>query len=855
MRTLSYPVLILFVFFLADDVAAQTWQYMGGIPDSARYEARAIETKGDTIFVGGSGGARIWRSTDNGETWNTPLQWISESGDIQCFGFHGNDIVFAGGTGEGIGKEFSILRSLDGGSTWHRSDTGIKSDTISRPFADDYVQGRVTSFFSTGQYVLAGTRNGIARSGDNGATWNYVDTVAFDTKSTVSGFCKLGNSIFAAGSKGIWKSDDEGESWTKTSNGIPDNKVIQDIINYKGILVADGYYSEDGGEHWTVMKVTLPNQGGGEIVGDFSGVYDFAAKDNTLFAGAVVRDGGFVLAYTFRSVDSGKTWVRVPEIQGFVTEYTVWQFLGGTFGRDVAANENYVFARSLADGRRIARSPDGVNDWTTPGTFKGNSFLASNNEGVLYSVGSWSGNLEEITVSDQVYKSSDHGATWQPIFRLPKGLIVTRLTSRSIQTTENEIMFVARTAEEQHSIFYSSTSGAEWKQIELPSANGVVEITNGGSSWIARDGEGNYYKTPDQGDSWQQINFGSFSGVTSVLNTDGRLFGIACKNIITSNDGGTTWSLAAEIQQCLDADDKPIVIHGNYIITGGQFGKSYSPDFGAHFYSLGHIQQREYDPNHTALPYYTSAGLDEFRFTAPLFTPQGFISINGLIFLPLSVIDNAMNRNDNNWYDDEWMWRLIGLRGYPGYGADMLYLDDRIFILSDGGVWSQSLEALVASMCVDPSPPTIDVFTTATEIRLLSSVATGNQWYKDGIAIDGATNQLFVVTDPGVYNARVAEGECLSALSEDVAFVTTGLNEIAPEVALYPNPVEDELTILGGSRVTVIRLTDTTGRERNVEFILEGDRHYANVQHLSPGIYMLSLHDGSTRKVFKFLKK
>ncbi|HKO79714.1 MAG TPA: T9SS type A sorting domain-containing protein, partial [Chitinophagaceae bacterium] len=72
-----------------------------------------------------------------------------------------------------------------------------------------------------------------------------------------------------------------------------------------------------------------------------------------------------------------------------------------------------------------------------------------------------------------------------------------------------------------------------------------------------------------------------------------------------------------------------------------------------------------------------------------------------------------------------------------------------------------------------PAAPTITiagqtVFCSGASAILSSSLANGNQWYKDGVAIDGATTQDYIAVNSGVYALKVTNNGCISQVSRDV---------------------------------------------------------------------------------------
>ena len=63
-----------------------------------------------------------------------------------------------------------------------------------------------------------------------------------------------------------------------------------------------------------------------------------------------------------------------------------------------------------------------------------------------------------------------------------------------------------------------------------------------------------------------------------------------------------------------------------------------------------------------------------------------------------------------------------------------------------------------------PEPPTITVSGKST---LISSAETGNQWYKDGELIDGATEKQYTATETGMYSVTASNGRCESSPSAE----------------------------------------------------------------------------------------
>jgi hypothetical protein len=82
-----------------------------------------------------------------------------------------------------------------------------------------------------------------------------------------------------------------------------------------------------------------------------------------------------------------------------------------------------------------------------------------------------------------------------------------------------------------------------------------------------------------------------------------------------------------------------------------------------------------------------------------------------------------------------------------------------------------------------PSAPTIiasgnTTFCEGGNVTLTSTAPSGNQWYKDGVAITGATNATYIATAGGSYVAKTTINECTSNASLAVAVTA---NTIPPQ--------------------------------------------------------------------------
>jgi hypothetical protein len=91
-----------------------------------------------------------------------------------------------------------------------------------------------------------------------------------------------------------------------------------------------------------------------------------------------------------------------------------------------------------------------------------------------------------------------------------------------------------------------------------------------------------------------------------------------------------------------------------------------------------------------------------------------------------------------------------------------------------------------------PAAPVVD----SNGVILTSSATTGNQWYKDGTMIPGATGQQYVVSETGTYWTVVTVNGCSSPESNHIYILITGMGSISgPGFNIHPVPNNGHFTI------------------------------------------------------------
>ncbi|MEZ5063243.1 MAG: T9SS type A sorting domain-containing protein [bacterium] len=289
-----------------------TWFSLGPTNFSGRIlDIEFDPTNTANVYVGTASGG-LWKSTDAGSSWLPISDEIPTIaiGAVCVLPWAPNTILI--GTGEGANGDVSgvgILKSTDGGTTWGTTDRTQPIESLNGFHA--MVANPTT------HTILAGDKQGLWRSTDDGDTWlevtsngDYFDVV-YKPGDPNTAYCVKGEST---GGNNVKISTDDGLTWTKAGNGQPPSFVIgkskiavsPDQPEWIYALFSENsqngnttgvYLSTDGGANWTAQNTTTNIAGG-------QGWYNLSLAADPNDATRVIA-GGVEL---FRSQNSGVTF-------------------------------------------------------------------------------------------------------------------------------------------------------------------------------------------------------------------------------------------------------------------------------------------------------------------------------------------------------------------------------------------------------------------------------------------------------------------------------------------------------------------------------------------------------------------
>lgn len=221
------------------------WEQTNG-PSNGNIWAIGID-EGDVIYAADD--AKLFKSKDDGDSWELVKDWTSEADEIVEIVFNDSGHIFVGTFG-GAG----VYRSTDEGQTW-------LYPAFSLPGVNDIKIGHNSD-------IIAGTMLNVWISTDNGYNWVVKNQGLPGQTIVVCVFVDENENYFigtyGSGIDRIYKSTNFGESWFTSGNGITTLAVISLKETISNILFAgsaDGqgiHRSTDGGLNWEFLTIGLP---------------------------------------------------------------------------------------------------------------------------------------------------------------------------------------------------------------------------------------------------------------------------------------------------------------------------------------------------------------------------------------------------------------------------------------------------------------------------------------------------------------------------------------------------------------------------------------------------------------------
>ncbi len=161
--------------------------------------------------------------------------------------------------------------------------------------------------------------------------------------------------------------------------------------------------------------------------------------------------------------------------------------------------------------------------------------------------------------------------------------------------------------------------------------------------------------------------------------------------------------------------------------------------------------------------------------------------------------------------------------------------------------------AAVVGVSAAPPVPTISVFGNT----LVSSAATGNQWYRNNLIIPGATAQAYTITQSGFYAVENTQFGC-TVVSNDTLILLSDVEEMTAsgDWMIYPNPGDGYFNLQqlnGTNEPCDMQVTDMLGNTIAL-FRSTTQKQAIDLRNQQPGMYFIHIRNGESHLVLKALK-
>ncbi len=530
---------------------------------------------GTNLFAGLEEGG-IWRSTDDGDSW----EWVFPGGVL---GQHNYSIFRLGVAGSTIvagvrqsGFDNGVYRSVNDGGTWTSSNSGFATaaDSNISSFAS------ITSGGTT--YLYAGTDGGAFMSASGGAAWTRISSglpagqvSSFAaTPGTGSG---LNIDLFAGVYQaGVYRSTDNGSSWTQATNGFAwEGTSFGPALYVDAFAASPGpggtagnvfaasfpsvYVSTDNGDQWwdtgwPVDSASTPGVlclNGDLLYAGGIGIWKYPAAIDTSWAVQVSGTADTLLAVM--AVDNNVVWASGKNGGVFLTTNGggIWKSAGGgTLGSGTVnaveardANNAFVAVFSNNTGN-IFKTSNGGSSWASVSTQNGVAIggiqMRTSLEG--YAVGTPTG------TKWTVLKTTDGGGTWNSLATAPAEDSLTALAMGyygpypvrplGVQLLGNTLWFGTISG----AVYRSTDLGVTWSTATSTVPLGGLHfnsLTAGLSGGLIRD---SIRSTSNGGVSWATANPAGGQEVTCISGLGNEFWATTDKSIAYTNNSGGSWS-------------------------------------------------------------------------------------------------------------------------------------------------------------------------------------------------------------------------------------------------------------------------------------------------------------------------
>ncbi|HEY5748491.1 MAG TPA: T9SS type A sorting domain-containing protein [Chryseolinea sp.] len=209
-----------------------------------------------------------------------------------------------------------------------------------------------------------------------------------------------------------------------------------------------------------------------------------------------------------------------------------------------------------------------------------------------------------------------------------------------------------------------------------------------------------------------------------------------------------------------------------------------------------------------------------------------------------------------NWYEDETDTTPIAGQQGASFTTPVIPKTKTYFVSVVNAAGCEGERVAVKANVTILNPVTL----SGEGTTLISSYETGNQWYRDGVALEGATTNKIEAVESGVYTVEVTSGDCKTSASREVTITASeaGLNGFGT-VTIYPNPTQRKtlVRVKTTNQNVMATLINASGVDLEAKE-LKGESGVKEAEFdmgtSAIGVYYVLIVDGSKRYTEKIVK-
>jgi photosystem II stability/assembly factor-like uncharacterized protein len=481
-----------------------------GLPNNPDIQCFAL--KDNFIFAGALGGTYIFRSSNNGSSWDT-LRFNGSTKTIVASG----SVLYAEAT---AGSQGTMYKSTNNGANWISINNGLPGFSMdnldkcgNKVYASSWGDGLfVTTNEGDNWTQLTGVNEGIRTMVSKGDTLVacyyfpdktfYVTTnggATWQTKlsdlpeSLLQSILWTPSGLIGTSYLGIYKSSNLGLNWINISNGYTDVE-IKYMTARSNIVIAKSlsqgtYRSTDYGLNWNKVNYYLNT---------------FNWQNNILYS--------FSGSYIMRSSDLGSTFSQYgsPIPMGLsISSLVMWSStMVSNINYLVYSNPISYIYRSTNSGLNWVQSNNGLPSGTPGNT----GFF--NRDSICFI-----GLERPSTISWVLFRSTNFGLSWDSI---PNTSSIAQANMITYNTNDNKF-YLCR----NNGVYVSSNLGNNWLPINngLPASKNATSLFFNGDTIYASLKPGGIYRSTVQNQTWVQYNDGLTNlNVNSVNGSNNYLY-------------------------------------------------------------------------------------------------------------------------------------------------------------------------------------------------------------------------------------------------------------------------------------------------------------------------------------------